>query len=85
MGPPYTHSNAASHQDVCAREHAHTGSDHVDSNGAAFCDADRCHGYGHRYGDARDGDERAADSDECVADSHPYTVGHTDSDERTAD
>ena len=90
MGPPYAHPNTASHPNVRTCEHAHTGSDHADPNNAAFCDADRCHGYGHRYGDecAADGDTHIlghADRDACAADGDTYTLVHADHDECAAD
>jgi len=90
LGPSYAYPNAASHQNVRARGHAYADPRHADSNGAAFCDADRCRGYGHRYGDecAADCDTYTlghADSDECAADCDLYTVGYADRDECTAD
>jgi hypothetical protein len=90
LGPPYAHPNAASHPNVRTCEHTHTGSDHADPNSAAFCDADRCHGYGHRYGDERVADCDTytldyADGDECTADCDLYIVGYADRDERAAD
>jgi len=86
----YTHPNAACYQNVRACEHVYADPDHAGSNGAAFCDADRCPGDGHRHGDERaaDGDSNTlghADRDECAADGDTYTLGYADGDECTAD
>jgi hypothetical protein len=89
LGPSYAHPNAACHQNVRAREHIYTGSDHADPKAAAFCDADRCLGNSHRYGDecAADCDTYTlghADSDECAADCDTYALGHADGDKCAA-